>query len=412
MINEQFGFRKNHSTAHGVLNLSNYVINELDKGNFCIGLFMDLSKAFDTIDHHILLDKLCYYGVRGVALNWFRSYLIGRKQFVMVDGVSSDFKELRCGVPQGSVLGPLLFLIYVNDIISSSKLFRFSLFADDTVTVLSHKNVHTLISLVNPEISKIVSWFQNNKLHLNYEKTKFILFRSKNRRVPPNLDSICIHNTPLQGVKSISFLGVTIDEFLSWKAHVKNVTLKVSRGVGILSKLRYIVPDNVLMLLYNTIILPHLSYCSIVWGNSYSSHLNEIKLLQNKAIRIITNSEYKCSSNPLFIKMKVLPIQQLITLNTLIFMYNFHSGHLPLIFKTMFVINSSVHPHKTRQRMLLHKPPVRTTHALNSFQNMGINRWNDLNLSIKSSTTLTKFKKLCKKELFTNLKTLQGKKVN
>ena len=157
------------------------------------------------------------------------------------------------------------------------------------------------------------------------------------------------------------------------------------------------------MLLYNSIILPHLSYCSIVWGNSYSSHLNEIKLLQKKAIRIITNSEYYCSSNPLFIKMKVLPIQQLITLNTLIFMYKFHTGHIPLIFKTMFVINSSVHPHKTRQRMLLHKPHVRTTHALNSFQNMGINKWNNLNSNIRSSTTMTKFKKLCKRELFTTL---------
>ena len=181
LINEQFGFRKNHSTAHGVLNLTNYVTNELDKGNFCLGLFMDLSKAFDTIDHHILLDKLCYYGVRGVALDWFRSYLSGRKQYVVVDGVNSELRDLVCGVPQGSVLGPLLFLIYVNDIINSSELFRFSLFADDTATVLSHKNVHTLISLANQELTKIVSWFQNNKLHLNYEKTKFILFRSKKK---------------------------------------------------------------------------------------------------------------------------------------------------------------------------------------------------------------------------------------
>ena len=107
--------------------------------------------------------------------------------------------------------------------------------------------------------------------------------------------------------------------------------------------------------------------------------------------------------NPLFIKMKVLPIHQLITLNTLIFMYKFHTGHIPLIFKTMFVINSSVHSHKTRQRTLLHKPPVRTTHALNSFKNMGINRWNNLNSNIRSSTTLTKFKKLCKRELFATL---------
>ena len=235
------------------------------------------------------------------------------------------------------------------------------------------------------------------------KKTKYILFRAKNRRVPPNLDSISIQNTSLQCVQSLSFLGVTIDEYLSWKAHITNVALKVSRGVGILSKLKYIIPQNVLMLLYNSIILPHLSYCNIVWGNSYLSHLNKIKLLQKKAIRIITYLEYNCPSNPLFINMKVLPIHQLITLNTLIFMYNFHIGHLPQIFKSLFVINSSVHSHNTRQRILLHKPPVRTTHALNSFKNVGISKWNNLSPDIRSSTTLTRFKKLCKTELFVTL---------
>ena len=157
---------KNHSTTHGVLNLSDYIIRELDNGNFCLGLFMDLSKAFDTIDHHILLDKLFYYGVRGVALNWFRSYLLCRKQYVVVDGVESNLIEVSCEVPQGSVLGPLLFLIYVNDIIHSSNIFRFSLFADDTVADLSHKNLHVHLfhwlmkNLINDSFGfKVISYF-------------------------------------------------------------------------------------------------------------------------------------------------------------------------------------------------------------------------------------------------------------
>ena len=238
LINEQFGFRKSHSTSHGVLNLSNYVTNELDNGNFCLGIFMDLSKAFDTIDHLILLDKLSCYGVRGVALNWFKSYLMGRKQCVVVDGVKSNFQEMTCGVPQGSVLGPLLFLIYVNDIINSSDILRFSLFADDTVVVLSHKNAHTLISLVNLELRKLISWFQSNKLLLNQDKTKYILFHLRNMRVPPNLDPISIGDSVLQCVQSLSFLGVTIDENLNWKAHIKSVSLKISRSVGYFQKLK------------------------------------------------------------------------------------------------------------------------------------------------------------------------------
>ena len=219
---------------------------------FVLGYSWIFFKAFDTIDHLILLDKLSCYGVRGVALNWFRSYLMGRKQCVVVDGVKSNFQEMTCGVPQGSVLGPLLFLIYVNDIINSSDILRFSLFADDTVVVLSHKNAqYTLISLVNLELRKLISWFQSNKLLLNQDKTKYILFHLRNMRVPPNLDPISIGDSVLQGVQSLSFLGVTIDENLNWKAHIKSVSLKISRSVGVLSKIINIVPDNVLVMIYN-----------------------------------------------------------------------------------------------------------------------------------------------------------------
>ena len=178
------------------------------------------------------------------------------------------------------------------------------------------------------------------------------------------------------------------------------MSLKISRSVGVLSKFKNIVPDNVLLMLYNSLILSHLSYCNVAWGNSYSGHLNAIKLLQKRAVRIITHSNYSSPSIPLFIKMKILPIQELITLNTLVFMYNFHSGKLPCIFKSMFVSNSSIHSHNTRQQSLLHKNSVRTTHALYSLQNVGVTKWNNLSNNVKSSGTLSKFKVSCKRELF------------
>ena len=201
LTDNQFGFRKKYSTSLAIFNLTESALNEMEKGNFCIGLFMDMSKAFDTIiDHHILLNKLEYYGVRDVALQWFCSYLHQRKQYLIVNGVKSSIQCNNCGVPQGSVLSHLLFLIYINDIVNYSNLFRFSLFADDTVATLSGKNLQTLVSSVNREISNVSLWFKVNKLSLNLSKTNYIIFRTRKRRVPTNLPEIFIDDVIIHKV--------------------------------------------------------------------------------------------------------------------------------------------------------------------------------------------------------------------
>ena len=181
LIIEQFGFRKNYSTSLSIMYFSDYILQEIDKGNFCCGFFMDLSKAFDTIDHHILLQKLYLYGIRGLPLQWFHSYLSNRKQYVVVDGVESTQLDVNLGVPQGSVLGPLLFLIYVNDIVNSSNLLKFSLFADDTVVLYSHKNVTTLVSTINQELQMLNDWFKCNKLFWILRKHSMYYFIQKEK---------------------------------------------------------------------------------------------------------------------------------------------------------------------------------------------------------------------------------------
>ena len=169
--NSQFGFRQKHSTSHAILTFIEKITKAIDKSYHTVGVFLDLSKAFDTIDHDILLKKLYHYGIRGKALEWFRSYLKNRKQFVTINGHCSSHQYLDCGVPQGSLLGPLLFIIYINDIQYSSKILNFVLFSDDSNVLLSHPNPDTLANTLIIELQKLLHWIRANKLSLNLKKT-------------------------------------------------------------------------------------------------------------------------------------------------------------------------------------------------------------------------------------------------
>ena len=182
LYQDQYGFRKNHSTEMAIISLTQKVTEAIENKKITIGIFLDLSKAFDTVDHSILLDKLEYYGIRGITLKWFKSYLSDRKQIVKFYEYRSSMKTISCGVPQGSVLGPLLFLLYVNDIHRSSTLLSFILFADDTNIFNSHSDINTLITTTNEELKKVAEWLRANKLSLNIKKTQFIIFKAKNKK--------------------------------------------------------------------------------------------------------------------------------------------------------------------------------------------------------------------------------------
>lgn len=406
LIPQQFGFRKNCSTSMGVLNLVNTIINAIDAGKFCLGVFLDLSKAFDTIDHDILLSKLEHYGIRGIALKWFKNYLHNRLQYVVVNGVKSQSRKVKYGVPQGSVLGPLLFLIYINDIINSSQLFTYSLFADDTCLLSHHKDMHNLILSANNEVHNIFKWFCCNKLLLNASKTQYVVFRSRGKRIPDNIDPLTIGGHLINRSQNVRFLGVTVDDHLTWKDHLSNVCTKVSRSVGVIFKLRFFLPEQTLVTLYNAIIMPHLTYCNVAWGNTYRSHINKLIVLQKKAIRLITNSNYRSPSNPLFVQLQMLPLDELVSMNCLIFMYKSQSAQNNSFLKDAFIVNSTVHSYNTRQRNLIHQPFARTQTASNSFVINCIKEWNKLPQNIRSSPTLPMFKHTCREYLFERLQNM------
>ena len=228
----QFGFQENHSIDHALVSLTETVKSTLDNKRFGCGIFIDLQKAFDTVNHKILLSKLEHYGIRGCALEWFRSYLSDRKQYVSANGSNSNLLSITCGVPQGSVLGPLLFLIYINDLPNASKKLNFYLFADDTNIYCESSDLSTLIKIVNRELRSVKKWLDANKLSLNIDKTSYIIFHSSSATVPSDA-VVKIGKKHIKRVKFVKFLGLLLDEHLSWKYHLSELSKKLARTCGI-----------------------------------------------------------------------------------------------------------------------------------------------------------------------------------
>ena len=218
LVNFQFGFRKWHFSYMALLTLMDKLISSLERKEFVIGIFLDFSKAFDTVDHAILLQKLCHYGIGGNALKWFTSYLSNRRQYVTYNGVVSAMKGISCGVPQGSILGPLLFLIYINDLCSMCKYTTPILFADDANLFCSGPDIKTMESNINNELTEISLWLKVNKLSLNIKKTHYMVFSKK--KTPRNELRLQIDGEAINEVYKTKFLGVIIDNKLNWKDHI------------------------------------------------------------------------------------------------------------------------------------------------------------------------------------------------
>ena len=288
------------------------------------------------VEHSILLKKLEYYGIRGKASQWITSYLHNIMQFVSIDGTDSKTKHMQYGVPQGSILGPLLFIIYINDIPNVSRIAKFILYADDANVIITGNNITEVDAQLRDLCKILLKWVDSNGLCLNLKKTKYMIFsRSRNLEL---LSTLKIANLPIERLTESKFLGVIVDENLTWSRHIKTIQTKMARYIGLMYKLKSQLPLMVRIQIFHSFVQSHINYCSLVWGFSAKTNIDSLFRTQKKGMRAVVpgfiNYRYR-SDGTLpghtklhFAKYDILTIQNVIVLNALVFVHK--TRHFPL----------------------------------------------------------------------------------
>ena len=395
----QFGFGGGYSTNHALLDLTEDIREAIDEKKFAVGVFIDLQKAFDTVDHSILLKKLYHYGIRGIANSWFKSYLSNRKQFVTINGVNSDLQPMKFGVPQGSVLGPLLFLIYINDLHSIIKYSTTRHFADDTNLLIKNNSLKQLKKYLNFDLRNLASWLKANKISLNASKTEMLIFRHPNK--PINYDlKIKMDGKRIYPSKYVKYLGILIDSHLNWNYQTKMLAPKLSRAVGMLAKIRHFVSTDNLRNIYFGIFSSLLSYGAQVWGQHQNAHIKRIIKLQDKAIRIINFAHYRASTPKLYKNSKILKFKDSITLNNYLYVHNSFKRCLPSVLLNKFEYLHDIHGYNTRNAALqcVKLPTSRTLmYGIHSITGQSARAWNYFQINCSSANMHLSTKNVCKK---------------
>lgn len=305
----QFGFIKGRTTEHALLEQKEFILNAFERELHTLGIFVDYSKAFDTINHITLLKKCAHYGFRGVFLQLIESYLMYRQQEVVVGNCTSNLLKISAGVPQGSILGPLLFCIYINDIVKIDTSVKCIIYADDTTLLLTAENYTNLINDANEVLAKLATWTCVNCLKLNTSKTKAVYFRPKNKQTPCHVP-LKLGSSELEIVQRIKCLGIIFDQHMSWNAHTEKLCGTISRISGILSRVRFSLPKAVKLLIYKSLFLSHVNYCHLVWGTTTLTNIRKLHVIQKRAVRAVANAPYRSHTTPIFHDMKLLPLPE------------------------------------------------------------------------------------------------------
>ena len=397
LSDKQFGFKKNVSTEMALSSVYESFISNFENKQITCAIFLDIAKAFDSVNHQLLLKKLERYGVRGLSLQLINSYLSDRFQYTLIDNKTSSLLPITCGVPQGSVLAPLFFSVFINDLPNITTM-KTTLFADDACFSFGPNNINILEQKVNTELVKIGTWFQNNKLSLNIDKTNFILIHRRNQEINLQLK---LNGSLLARKNKIKYLGVTIDQKLNWKPHISNCVTKLNKCLWAVSKLRAYTNVSTLRLIYFSLAYPYIQYGIPRWGGACQTTLQPLLVKQKLIVKCMLHQSYRTSSSPLFSQLGLLKINEV---------YKFQIGKLLFnqIRKNNNIIQnlrslSDLHAYNTRSvnNQNLYIPSVNSNLGKTSLTYHGAIIWNSIPTEIRNSS-IYNFKFLLRKYFLKN----------
>ena len=405
LYQSQYGFRSGHSCESAICELVGTIAKNQEEGLHTIGLFIDLSKAFATLDHKILLQKLYKYGIRGICLDWFNSYLEKREmrsKCTVNDNLAySNYYDMGYGTPQGSCLGPLLFLVFINDIHTSITFSSTILFADDTTLLHSHRNLRYLKWCIEEDLKNLMDWFKANQLTMNMDKTEFVLF-SKNNSQSETID-LDLDGIVLKSTTNVKFLGLWIDNKLTWKKHLGVLLVKLKQNTNLLKLGNKFLTKRVKKHVYYAHLYSHIIYGLVLWGNMLDqTSLNKIQTCMNKCFTLITHKEATKSN---FKEERFLTLAQLIKLENSKFGYKLYHNQLPTKLQSLVVTDSKKkdltkrHKYQTRSKKTLNFPQATTKMYHTSYLFQSLKEYNDIKLSDRNAKNIHCFATQRKKSL-------------
>ena len=394
----QSGFRPKHSTATALAKLVNQWSLNIDNNKISGVAFIDLRKAFDTVDHELLLHKLACIGCSKKTITWFKSYLGDRQQVTQFKGAKSHPSTIKLGVPQGSILGPLLFSIYVNSLPECVPEGIIDMYADDTTLTVSANDATVLEEKLTVALKRVMAWIRDNRLVLNAEKTCVMIIGSHANLRKIESFTISLNGNLIKRVQFTKCLGVMIDEELKWFKQVDNVCKLTQKSIGMLKRAKCFLPVQSLRLLYNSLVLPRFDYCSIIWSNRFHAHTNKLRKIQKRAARIILNKTYDTPSADLFTSLKWMTLDKRFELSRVMMIYKCVHNLAPSYLQVDLINPNEVHEHDTRQSAsgCLRVPRFHTECYKCSPVVSSIFEWNKLDNAMKTASSVNSFKRMFK----------------